>query len=231
MNLMREKIRSWRPSPAEQESQKKGDKDLFEKAILGSLCFHIIIFYLILPKSPPPIYPVGRNPFINIRKYTPPKHQLPKKTAEKPLKKKILKPIPDPTPDEPEVYDVETFEPVFDPLSRDDFLVFGLPDRPPGPAGPIALSQVERPPETIFQVEPEFSDLARQARIEGKVVLRIVIDKKGQVTDIRVMKSMGRTGLDESAIEAVKKWKFKPAMRNKVPVDVWMDVTINFRLE
>ncbi|OGL41476.1 MAG: hypothetical protein A2161_09485 [Candidatus Schekmanbacteria bacterium RBG_13_48_7] len=231
MNSTLTLVKSWRLSPKEQKVRGEQDKQVFEKAILGSIILHIIVLYLMFPESNPRVFVSGRNPYINIRRYIPPKQQIPKQTAVEEIKKKVLKPIPDPTPDEPEVYNIENFEPVFDPLSEDDLLVFGMPDRPPGPAGPIALSQVERPPIPLYQPEPNYSELAKQARIEGKVILRIVVNKKGNVSDIKIMKSMGNSGLDESAIESVKQWRFKPGYSNNEPVDVYIDVSINFHLE
>ena len=97
--------------------------------------------------------------------------------------------------------------------------------------GAITVSKAERPPIPLIQPEPEYPTVAKQARIEGKVILRIVVDIKGDVTNIKVLKSMGHTGMDEAAIDAVKQWKFKPAMTNNKPVAVYIDVTINFRLE
>ncbi len=61
------------------------------------------------------------------------------------------------------------------------------------------------------------------------MVLWIVVDAQGNVTDERVVKPLG-LGLDEKAIEAVKTWKFKPAMRNGAPVPVRVMVEVTFRL-
>jgi TonB family protein len=97
--------------------------------------------------------------------------------------------------------------------------------------GAVAVSKAERPPIPLIQPEPEYPPVAKQARIEGKVILQIVVDTKGDVTNIKVKKSMGHTGMDEAAIKAVTQWKFKPAMTNNKPVAVFIDVTINFKLE
>jgi TonB family protein len=61
------------------------------------------------------------------------------------------------------------------------------------------------------------------------VVLWIIVDVQGNVTDIRVVKPLG-LGLDEKAVETVRTWKFKPAMRNSVPVPVRVGVEVTFRL-
>ena len=58
-------------------------------------------------------------------------------------------------------------------------------------------------------MEPEYSEEARKAKYQGTVLLYIEVDTDGRATNIRVVRSLG-LGLDEKAIEAVKKWKFKP---------------------
>src|SRR5438128_2705416 len=72
-------------------------------------------------------------------------------------------------------------------------------------------------PIAIYKPEPTYSKEARKAKLEGTVVLWIVVDSSGNVTDVRVVKPLG-LGLDENAEEVVRTWKFKPAMRNGVAV-------------
>jgi protein TonB len=84
-------------------------------------------------------------------------------------------------------------------------------------------------PQLQHKVEPEYSEEARKAKFSGTVVLYIEVDTKGQATNIRVIRSLG-LGLDEKAIEAVKKWTFLPGKKNGVPVTVQATVEVNFRL-
>lgn len=84
-------------------------------------------------------------------------------------------------------------------------------------------------PIPIYQPEPAYSEEARKAKYQGTVVLMIVVDTSGAVTECRVVKPLG-LGLDEKAEEGVKTWKFKPGMRNNVPVPVKMMVEVSFRL-
>jgi TonB family protein len=85
------------------------------------------------------------------------------------------------------------------------------------------------PPGVIFKVEPEYSEEARKAKYQGTVLLSIVVDDKGMPRDIKVVRSVG-LGLDEKAIEAVQKWRFRPGMRNGKAVPVYATVEVNFRL-
>ncbi len=84
-------------------------------------------------------------------------------------------------------------------------------------------------PVPVYKPEPPYSEEARRAKYQGTVVLRIVVDASGQVTDVYVIRPLGM-GLDEKAIEAVRTWKFKPALRKGVPVPVRVVVEVSFRL-
>src|ERR1035437_8524586 len=84
-------------------------------------------------------------------------------------------------------------------------------------------------PQLQHKVEPEYSEEARKAKFSGTVVLYIEVDTKGQATNIRVIRSLG-LGLDEKAMEAVKKWTFLPGKKNGVPWTVQATVEVNFRL-
>jgi TonB family protein len=84
-------------------------------------------------------------------------------------------------------------------------------------------------PRVLYSPDPEYSDEARKAKYQGSVVLWIVVGSDGRVRDIRVQRTLG-LGLDEKAIEAVRKWKFEPAMKNGQPVAVQVNVEVNFRL-
>ncbi len=78
-------------------------------------------------------------------------------------------------------------------------------------------------------MEPEYSEQARAVGFQGTVLLSTVIDAEGTPTHIRVVRSLGM-GLDEKAIEALAKWKFRPGMKEGKPVAVISNVEMNFRL-
>jgi protein TonB len=84
-------------------------------------------------------------------------------------------------------------------------------------------------PAVIFKVDPEYSEEARKAKYSGAVMLSIIVDAEGKAREIHVVKSLGM-GLDEKAIEAVEKWKFKPGMKGGQPVNVRATIEVNFRL-
>mgnify|MGYP002783784160 CR=1 FL=1 len=84
-------------------------------------------------------------------------------------------------------------------------------------------------PSLLFKVEPEYSEEARKAKFQGTVVLYVVVDEKGQPRELRVVRPLG-LGLDEKAIEAVQKWRFKPGLKDGRPVAVAATIEVNFRL-
>ncbi len=84
-------------------------------------------------------------------------------------------------------------------------------------------------PVPIYKPNPAYSKEALKAKYQGTELLWIVVDAQGNVTDCRVVKPLG-LGLDEKAVDTVKTWRFKPAMRNGTPVPVRVMVQVSFRL-
>jgi protein TonB len=98
---------------------------------------------------------------------------------------------------------------------------------PPGifPAGQKGVTT----PEVIFNPEPSFSEEARKAKAQGIVLLMLVVGRDGRPYDIRVAQSLGM-GLDEKAIEAVNRWRFRPGTLNGQPVATRIAVQVDFHL-
>ena len=85
-------------------------------------------------------------------------------------------------------------------------------------------------PKLLYLPEPEYPELARKAQIEGDVELLLKIDEKGNVIGVRVAKSVHPL-LDQAAIKAAWKARFKPAKQRDKPVAVMVRITVRFRLE
>jgi TonB family protein len=81
----------------------------------------------------------------------------------------------------------------------------------------------------LYQVEPEFSEEARKAKLQGVVILTGEVDTNGRLRNIRVTRALG-LGLDEKAIEAVKQWRFRPGTREGKPVVSAAAIEVNFHL-
>ncbi len=108
----------------------------------------------------------------------------------------------------------------------------GIGDGPGGPrvgSGGKSALKLTRQPELIYKEEPEYSEEARKARYEGTVVVAFDVDLSGRPIHIRVVRSLG-LGLDEKAMEAVGRWKFRPAAVGDKPVVAPAEVFVTFRL-
>jgi len=84
-------------------------------------------------------------------------------------------------------------------------------------------------PSVLHQVEPEFSEEARKAKFSGNVEVYLWVDEQGNPSHVRVARGVGM-GLDEKAVEAVRQYKFKPAMQNGKPVKVDLYIDVNFQI-
>jgi len=84
-------------------------------------------------------------------------------------------------------------------------------------------------PKVVFSPDPEYSEEARKAKYQGTCVLWLVVGPDGKPRDIKVQRTLG-LGLDEKAIEAVKTWRFEPALKDGKPVAVQINVEVSFRL-
>lgn len=89
---------------------------------------------------------------------------------------------------------------------------------------------VEIIPEMIYKHQATYPKMAKQAGLTGKVTVMALVDKKGDVKDAKVLKSSGITSLDEAAVKAARKCKFKPAIQNGRPIACWVSYDTDFIL-
>ena len=101
---------------------------------------------------------------------------------------------------------------------------------PAKPEGPLRVGGDVKAPVVTHRVDPVYPDMARKGRIAGMVIVEAIINKDGSVEQVKVIKGLPM-GMSESAIEAVKQWKFKPGTMNGEPVDVIFNLTVNFKLD
>jgi len=107
-------------------------------------------------------------------------------------------------------------------------IVGGLPDAPPPPVQAVRVGGQIKEPKKLKNVQPVYPDIAKQARVQGVVILECTISPQGKVSDVKVLR--GIPLLDQAAIDAVKQWVYTPTLLNGVPVPVIMTVTVNFKL-
>lgn len=84
-------------------------------------------------------------------------------------------------------------------------------------------------PQVLHFVEPEFTEEARRANYQGSVSIRLIVDSQGNPQDVRLASHLGM-GLEEKAIEAVKQYKFRPAIYQGHPVSVQIVIDVDFHL-
>jgi TonB family protein len=95
--------------------------------------------------------------------------------------------------------------------------------------GPYRPGSGIEPPRLLKEVRADYTDDGRRRTIEGEVVLEIIVRNDGSVGDVKILKRLG-AGLDERAVQAVKQWRFAPARRLGSPVDVVVEVAVEFKL-
>jgi TonB family protein len=103
------------------------------------------------------------------------------------------------------------------------------PDPTALPESPQKVGNGISPPHAVHTPDPDYSEAAKQSHYQGTVVLWMVVGSDGAVCDIRIVRALG-LGLDEQAVKAVQTWKFRPALKDGKPVDVQINVEVNFRL-
>lgn len=202
-------------------------------AWIAALIFHFALFIIVFPEMGGTLEFEEERDAVVIKRYKPP--EPPKQQPEKKVVKRRTSrvPIPDPTPDQPEPIVSEEEDVVFvedfDPADSD--FVVGMPEGPPVvDQGPMRVGGDIQAPEKIQHVDPVYPELARRARLTGVVVLEATIDTEGNVVDVNVLRGLG-LGLDQAAVDAVSKWKYRPTYYNGRPVPVLMTVTVQFQLQ
>jgi periplasmic protein TonB len=158
----------------------------------------------------------GKLPKIAPRQFTPPRVDPPE-NPKLPMIPTIVADVPPPN--------VNALN-YGDPLSH-----LGVPSNGTGLGGGIGsgVGGGVSAPSVLSKVEPEYSEEARKAKWQGTVILQLVVDEHGLPQQMKVTRSLG-LGLDQKAIEAVAKWKFKPGMKDGKPVPVVATIEVNFRL-
>lgn len=95
--------------------------------------------------------------------------------------------------------------------------------------GPYRPGAGISPPAIGYEVKPVYTEEARRRRVEGDVVLEVIVLADGTIGTVRVLRGLGY-GLDETAVRAMREWRFHPAQRHGEPVDVVVEVAMEFRL-
>ena len=159
------------------------------------------------PKPIPPIPPAPVHP---------PQQQTPRASHQRVV---VDTPVPNPI----HVEHQETFTPTDVPIDNSQETVIGQIDAPTLPAPSVQVAYIYAP-----ITYP--NSLLRQ-RVEGTVMLKVLVDREGKPAKIELQKSSGNRELDRSALSQVTRWKFKPAVKDGKEVEVWAIVPVNFSID
>ena len=85
-----------------------------------------------------------------------------------------------------------------------------------------------RPPSKIVNADPVYPPEAREARVQGVVIMEVTLNPTGEVSDVEVVRSVPQ--LDEAAVAAVRQWRYEPTLVDGEPVPILLTVTVNFML-
>ena len=204
-----------------------------------ALVVHAVVFGTILVRhwlQVPPIHePPLRVTFAQVAAPpppppppAPPKAVAPKPVEEAPMPQEMVEPVETP--------DIVSTEPI--PVEPDfGGVEDGVPGGVPGGvAGGVVsepttyrVGQGATPPEPVSQPKPQYPALAAASHLTGVVILEAVIATDGSVRDVKVLRGLGM-GLTEAAVDAVKQWRYKPAVLDGVPVQFALTVTVSFKL-
>jgi TonB family protein len=217
------------------EQAAEGDKKTLRWAAIVAVLIHLGLLIVTLPSVSAPVREVGPGrPVYVVQqvRFRPPPPRQAAQTIPKRQTKRI--PFPDPTPDDPEpiVEEDDLPQPELDVEAIGDLI--GIPGPPGSQYGlgqePMWVGEGVTPPQKVYSPQPRYTEEARQARIQGVVILQAVIDAEGNVSNVKVIKGLPE-GLDASAVETVKQWKFKPAQHAGKPVPVFFNLTVSFSLQ
>ena len=117
-----------------------------------------------------------------------------------------------------------------DEMDLESFEAWDAP--PPPPEGPqVRFIPYDDPPVPKTPIRPKYPEIAQEAGIEGTVYVEAFIDIKGRVKGVKIIKGIPNTGLNEAAMEAIRKTRFYPAKQRERAVGVYISIPVNFKLK
>lgn len=208
----------------------RGESRRLRAAGVVAIVLHFAAFAVIFPVSKP-VYDLESRQAVVIKRYRPPTPP----EVKRPVTRRVSRvPIPDPTPDEPEMLLEELPEELTPPPEPDTEYLVSMPTSRPDPpelAGAMDMDTTGLlPPRPIRRVQPEYDPERARRGVQGKVDIQIVIDEAGRVEFARVINGTEDEELDRLAMVAVQQWEFAPATLSGEAVPVRAVVTINYRI-
>lgn len=186
------------------------------------------VFEISLQKLPPPRLPPAEPEPIDLSRPPPPEEIRPPPRQTRPVPILVDTPTTDPVPPGTQVK----------PYEIGDELLPGVPGPPVTGGTPDGVgfdSPDPRAPtyaqlKLLHFVEPRYPLACLRMQIEGRVEVRVLVGENGRAQEVAVLASSGNAALDQSALDAVSRWRFQAATLDGVPVRAWVKVPVTFRL-
>jgi periplasmic protein TonB len=230
------------PSPSESQrlqddphllfaAEQDADARLLRRAIAAAVVLHAGLLLVQLPRleGRVAVDAARRQVYVVTPvRFRPPEPDRPQQVPQKRARRV---PIPDPTPDQPEP--LRAAEPATFDVPDPGDVVVTVPEsapEPPGDPGPVRLTAAMERPVKLHAPSPQYTEIARRARIHGTVVVEAVIGIDGAVRDVTVLRGLPM-GLSEAAVAAVEQWRFEPARLDGRPVAVILSLSVTFVLQ
>lgn len=200
-------------------------------AIATAAALHALLLLLPMPASQAQVPDPEKKEYLVVPtpRFKPPPPPPPEELRVERIRRVAI-PDPDPTDPEP-IRPIEAIRPVYDLPPLDPVIEFpdGPPPTEPEHVGPFVIGGPVSAPVRVEAPIPLYPEIARRARVECTVLLQSVIDESGQVTDVAVEKECP-FGMTDAAIDAVERWRYRPATRGGLPVPVYMNLRVEFSL-
>lgn len=114
-------------------------------------------------------------------------------------------------------------------LSRSSSQAGTSDDKPLPPPGVYRVGNGVTSPHAIYAPDPEYTDKARKAKVNGTVIVSLIVTVEGEARDVKVTKSL-TPDLDQRTIETVRTWRFKPGTKDGQPVAVQIEAEVSFHI-
>jgi len=155
------------------------------------------------------------------------KPEVPPEPATKPVKRRITH-ARQPRPKRPPTPPPLNSPP---PAAPQDTVMAALATTPPMPAAAATATAESRKVEYLYNPPPDYPPRARRLGLEGEVLIRTRVLPNGESDQLVLERSSGYALLDAAAMEAVRKWRFRPAQRGTEEIVSWVEIPVRFRLE
>lgn len=211
-------------------AEPRGDRRRLQLGLALAAATHVALFAVTWPQLAGPPAASKSETILRVIPISPP-IELPQHPPEVPRPPVRRVPVPDVTPDAPEV--LSPLEPVTS-LPVDDLVLPVPPELPPPPPPEMPPSVVEvgreiTAPRVMYRVEPGYTAAALKAHVEGAVILELTIDREGRVAKVETLRGLP-FGLTERAENAARRWRFEPSTYQGRPVSVIYRLTVRFSI-